>query len=136
MELNLSFGAVNYIAALVGAVFNMILGTLWYGPLFGNLWLKLIDKKKEDIEGNPLMYVFSFIAAFAAAIVLYLAVTAFGATTFIAGLLIGLIPWAGFVSTVTLTFSIFEGPKLSVWLLFVAYQFVIFCVLGGVFAVW
>ncbi len=42
----------------------------------------------------------------------------------------------GIVAAVTLTFSIFEGPPLGVWLLFVLYQLVIFAVEGGVFAVW
>ena len=127
---------VNFLAVLAGAVFNMVLGTLWYGPLFGKLWMKLIEKKKEDIESNPLLYIFSFVAAFVAGSVLYLVVVGFSATTFGAGLLAGLVVWLGFVTTVTLTFSIFEGPKLSVWLLFILYQLVIFAVLGGVFAVW
>jgi hypothetical protein len=31
---------VNWIAVALGAVFNMVIGSVWYGPLFGNLWLK------------------------------------------------------------------------------------------------
>lgn len=127
---------VNYLAVAAGAVFNMILGFLWYGPFFGKLWMKLIEKKQEDIEGNPLMYVFSFVAAFVAGIVLYLVVIGFDASNFGAGLLAGIVAWLGFVVTTTLTFSIFEGPKLSVWMLFISYQLVIFGVVGGVFAVW
>ena len=52
------------------------------------------------------------------------------------GVLTGAVVWLGFVATVTLTFSIFEGPPLKVWLLFAGYQLVIFAVEGGVFAVW
>ena len=136
MEEDMDFGSVNYIAVLLGAVLNMILGTLWYGPLFGNLWLRLINKKKEDIQGSPWLYVASFAAAFIAALALALVVQAFGNTGFFEGLITGAVVWLGFVATVTLTFSIFEGPKLSVWLLFILYQLVIFAVEGGVFAVW
>ena len=132
----MDFGSVNFIAVALGAVFNMILGTLWYGPLFGNLWLKLIGKKKEEIQGSPWLYVASFAAAFAAALALALVVGAFGYTGFFSGVLAGAVIWLGFVATVTLTFSIFEGPPLKVWLLFAAYQLVIFVVEGGVFAVW
>lgn len=71
-----------------------------------------------------------------AALVLYMIVAAFGYTTFGWGMLAGLVVWLGIAATVTLTFSIFEGPPLSVWLLFVSYQMVIFAVQGGVFAVW
>jgi hypothetical protein len=132
----MDFGSVNFVAVALGAVFNMILGTLWYGPFFGNLWLKLIGKKKEEIQGSPWLYVASFVAAFAAALTLSLVVSAFGYTGFFQGLLTGVVVWLGFVATVTLTFSIFEGPPLKVWLIFVAYQAVIFAVEGGVFAVW
>lgn len=132
----MDFGSVNYIAVVLGAVLNMILGMLWYGPLFGKLWLRLIDKKAEDIQGSPRLYVFSFVAAILAALTLALVVGAFGATGFFRGVLSGGVVWLGFVATVTLTFSIFEGPKLSVWLLFILYQLVIFMIEGGLFAVW
>mgnify|MGYP001090013640 CR=1 FL=1 len=36
------FGRVNWIAVVLGGVFSMILGFLWYGPLFGKLWLRTI----------------------------------------------------------------------------------------------
>jgi hypothetical protein len=132
----MEFGSVNYIAVVLGAVFNMILGTLWYGPFFGKLWLRLINKKQEEIEGSPWIYAASFVAAFVAALALALVVNAFGYTNFFQGLLAGAVVWFGFVATVTLTFSIFEGPPLKVWLLFAGYQLVIFLVEGGVFAVW
>ncbi len=132
----MNFGEVNYIAVVLGAVFNMILGTLWYGPLFGKTWLKLINKKQEELESKPWLYVASFVAAFISALTLALIVEAFGVTTFFAGLLVGVIVVIGIVATVTLTFSIFEGPPLGVWLLFGMYQLIIFAVEGGVFAVW
>ena len=132
----MQFGQLNYIAIALGAVLNMILGTLWYGPFFGKLWLKLIDKSKEDIESKPILYVLSFVAAFAAALVLALVVNAFGSATIWSGALAGIVLWAGMVATTTLTFSIFEGPPIKVWLLFVLYQLVIFVVEGAVFAVW
>lgn len=132
----MDFGEVNYIAVVLGGVFNMVLGPLWYGPFFGKLWLRLIGKKSEEIESKPWLFILSFIAAFIAALILALVVQAFGSTGFLSGLLAGLLVWVGFVVTVTLTYSIFEGPPLSVWLLFVGYQLVIFLVEGGVFAVW
>ena len=67
----MSFGSVDYVAVILGAVLNVVLGMLWYGPLFGNLWLKLIEKKKEDISGSPWMYVFSFVAAVVGALRLF-----------------------------------------------------------------
>ncbi len=33
---------VNYLAIIVGAVFSMILGAIWYGPIFGKKWMEII----------------------------------------------------------------------------------------------
>ena len=59
-----SFTSVNWLAVLVGTVLSMALGALWYGPLFGQYWLKLIGKTEEELESNPIMYVKTALAAF------------------------------------------------------------------------
>lgn len=30
---------INYVAVVLAAVANMILGFVWFGPLFGKLWI-------------------------------------------------------------------------------------------------
>ncbi len=32
---------INYLAVVVAAIANMVLGFLWYGSLFGKQWIKL-----------------------------------------------------------------------------------------------
>ncbi|GAB4162937.1 MAG: hypothetical protein Fur003_5770 [Candidatus Dojkabacteria bacterium] len=41
---------VNILGLLLAIVVNMVVGTLWYGPVFGNYWLKLVEKKKENMK--------------------------------------------------------------------------------------
>ena len=53
----MQFLAVNWLAVLVAAVINMVVGFLWYGPLFSGLFLRLIGKREEEIEGSPIVYV-------------------------------------------------------------------------------
>ena len=31
---------VNWLAIVAGMVANMVVGALWYGPLFGKRWMK------------------------------------------------------------------------------------------------
>ena len=57
------FVQVNWLAVLLGGVFSMILGFLWYGPLFGKLWLRAIDKKEEELKSSPAIYVLAFLGA-------------------------------------------------------------------------
>jgi hypothetical protein len=40
----------NYPAILVSAVLAMVIGAIWYGPIFGKLWLKIIGATKMDLN--------------------------------------------------------------------------------------
>lgn len=44
---------VNLLAIALAIVANMVLGMLWYGPLFGKQWMALVGKKKEQLEMKP-----------------------------------------------------------------------------------
>ena len=64
---------VNYLAVLVAGIVPMIIGALWYGPLFGKRWLVLMETTAEEIqEGfNPLKtYGVSFLLALITAFIL------------------------------------------------------------------
>lgn len=42
--------AINYWAVLVCGVVSMILGSVWYGPLFGKMWMKVIGATEMDVQ--------------------------------------------------------------------------------------
>jgi hypothetical protein len=132
----ISFDAVNWLAVVVGMFVSMVLGFLWYGPLFGKTWLRLIGKSADEIESDPMDFVKTAVAAFVAMLFLNLVVASFGADSFVNGLILGALVFLGFGATQTFVYTTFEGPKGSVWLLFNAYQIIVFAVMGGVFAIW
>jgi hypothetical protein len=41
---------INYLAILASGIIMMVLGYLWYGPLFGKPWMKLAGITKSDME--------------------------------------------------------------------------------------
>lgn len=41
---------INFLAVLVGVVLSMVLGTIWYGPLFGKKWMALNGMDLTDPE--------------------------------------------------------------------------------------
>lgn len=132
----LPLGSVNWLGVVVGMLLSMVMGTLWYGPLFGNLWMRLIGKTADELESNPLDYVKTAVAAFVAMAFLNMVVVSFGAQSFLGGLLTGALVFIGFGATQTLVYTLFEGPKETVWLLYSAYQLLVFAIMGGVFAIW
>lgn len=44
-----------YLSLLVCAVISMILGAIWYGPLFGKKWAQIIGATNHDLEARKEM---------------------------------------------------------------------------------
>ncbi len=46
---------INWWAVIGAAVFSMVLGMVWYGPLFGKAWLRIIGADALDLERRKQM---------------------------------------------------------------------------------
>jgi hypothetical protein len=46
---------VNYWAIAAGAVLSMVIGAVWYGPLFGKKWMELVGVDSADQESTKKM---------------------------------------------------------------------------------
>lgn len=42
--------SINWLAIIIATVVAMIIGSIWYGPLFGKKWLKLVKLTKKDTK--------------------------------------------------------------------------------------
>jgi hypothetical protein len=55
---------INWIAVIVAAVVNMVVGALWYSPqLFGKQWAKVLGKKVSDMGSANTGYAVTTIGA-------------------------------------------------------------------------
>ena len=126
--------AVNYVAILVAAIANMVVGYLWYSQmLFGKAWMKMMGKKDMGKKDSMLMmmaagYVSSVVMAYVLAIFIQLN----GATTPLMGAMAAFWPWLGFVATVTLGSVLWEGKSIQLWVLNAAHHLVGMAVMGAV----
>jgi hypothetical protein len=138
---------VNYWAILGAAVLSMVLGSLWYGPLFGKTWTKLMGWSKADMEKGMadksgmmknygLQLVGSLIMAFVLAHSLVFAKAYLGESGVSAGLQTGFWNWLGFVAPVTLTSVLWEGKPWKLWLLYNGYNLVYLLLAGVLLSVW
>lgn len=132
----MGFMDVNWLAVLVAAVINMVIGFLWYGPLFGETWMRMIGNSADEIEDNPAIYVITTVTALISAYSLAVIIGAMGAGTLVTGALVGAFVWIGLGATATLVYTLFEGPPTSVWSLFGAYMLVVFVLQGALLASW
>lgn len=133
---------INYLAVLVVALLGgLALGFLWYGPLFGKSWMKLIgfDQKSMDEmkkKGMGKTYALSLFASFLMAYVLAFFVNYAQATTFVAGLQVGFWAWLGFVATTMLNSVLFGKKSWKLYQIDAGYQLVSLLIMGSVLAVW
>ena len=130
------FAQVNWIAILLGGVFSMALGFVWYGPLFGKLWLRTIGKREEELKSSPLIYVFAFLAALVTSYVLAVLVSGLGVSVWWRGAVLGAVVSVGIGAASALVNGLFLGTSVSSWLIFAFYQLVLYTIEGLVFAVW
>lgn len=139
---------VNYVAVVAAAIVNMVLGFVWYGPLFGKQWVALMGWSKEKIEaGNKKMKQEgwkTYLLAFAGSLVmagvlrysLVFASSYMHASGLYAGVMTGFWMWFGFVAPVTLGAVLWEGKPWKWWVLMNGYYLVALVVTASLLSLW
>lgn len=128
---------INFWAVLVSAVVSMIIGSIWYGPLFGKKFRVAMGMDKWTLEHQAKMKKnmgFSFALQFVASLVMFTVLAFFLALTHVitdfgslggdpsslmgwqVGLHAGLLLWFGFVVPVKLGDAIWGGNWTLFWL--------------------
>ena len=132
---------INYLAVLAAAVASIVLGFLWYGPLFGKQWIKLMnfDKKKMSEMKNKGMgktYVIMVVGTLVTSYVLAHFVDYLDATNVAGALTAAFWIWLGFIATVMLGSVLWEGKPWKLYFLNVAYYLINLAVMAVVLALW
>lgn len=130
---------VNLWAVLACGVASMVIGTFWYGPLFGKQWMALMGFTEQSIEEAKkkgmgktyaLMFVGALIQAYVLAHSIAFAQSYLGLEDMRAGVEGGLWNWLGFIAPVTLGSVLWEGKSWKLWLLNNGYYIVLLQVMG------
>jgi len=135
--------SINIPAVVVAAIATMIIGSLWYGPIFGKPWAKMMGFDMEDKAAMEEMkkkakpaYFWTFLGS----IVLAIFLSAFGSTLGIAGmgegLLLGFFAWLGFVATTMLANYLFSQREFKLYLIDSLYHLLNFLVMSAIVTVW
>lgn len=133
---------VNYWAVLVSAIASMIIGSIWFGPLFGKMFMKEMgmdawskEKQEKMKKSMGLSYVAQFIASFVMFYVLAGLVGGFGHMTLGGGAMTGAVLWIGFVVPLALGDLIWGGNKKLFWLK-VGHMLVTLLAAGAIIGAW
>lgn len=132
-----SYGDLNLLAIALAAVAGIALGMLWYAPpVFGNMWMRLVGKRKEDLGKPGPAYALTTLGSILSAAALAVVLEGFGARTFTTGVGIGALVGVGFVAPVMATDHVFAGRPIPLYLLNVTYHVLSFIVMGAILGAW
>lgn len=132
---------LNYVAILVAAVLGMVIGALWYGPVFGKQWMALSKYTAEDMakakaQGMAGAYVLSFIGLFVMSFITAHVVFYANAATAFTGALFGFWMWLGYVATTLLNTVLWDKKPWGLYVLNAGHYLVVLLVMGALLALW
>lgn len=138
---------IEWSAVFVAAIATFALGSLWYGPLFGKTWMRLMGISEQQmmeakqkgmvksgmLRSYSLMFVGNIITSYVLGAVVFSSFLFFLNLGVWAGALIGFALWLGFVAPVTLGTVLWEGKSWKLWVLNNSYYLVSFVLMGFIF---
>ena len=140
MALQLFLPNVNYLAVLVAAIASMVVGFLWYGPLFGNMWKQLMNITDKDMKKMKMSPRTSMILGFITTLVISCTLAYFFIYMNISGIADALtaafLVWIGFVATVQVGAVLWENKPWKLFFLNTAHNLISLAVMAVILAVW
>ncbi len=114
---------INYWAVIVSAIASMVIGSIWYGPLFGKIFMRAIGMdqwSKERQEAQKKKMGVTYFVQFVASMVMFYALARFmhasDGLDINGGINVALWTWVGFVAPVKLGDAIWGGKMVMFWL--------------------
>jgi hypothetical protein len=136
--------AINYWAVLVAGVVVFVLGGLWYGPLFGKQWMRMMGYTAENMKGMKLsgtvamsvMAVLTLIMMYVLAHGIAFGNIATGMSGATGGMVGAFWYWLGFVVPLTASSFLWENKGWKLWAFNAAYYLVALLIAGAIIGGW
>ncbi|MEX2014489.1 MAG: DUF1761 domain-containing protein [Candidatus Saccharimonadales bacterium] len=128
--------SVSWLAIFLATLAAMVIGSVWYGPLFGKQWMKAVGLKKKDIQGGSLWPTVAMAGlALAQAVILahfiaYASNFYFDFDGWVVGALTGLWAFAGFIAPVLISNTMFSKGSTELLKINLGNQFLTLLVMG------
>jgi Protein of unknown function (DUF1761) len=134
--MHLEFSSINWLAVLLATLASFILGSLWYGPLFGKQWLRLVGLSQEQLEGTSpaSMFVPALILTFIQAS--FLAVLLPTGSGWLGGAEFGLFLGTGIVATAFGVNYVFSQHGPALWGIDAIFNVLQLTLMGVIIGAW
>ena len=133
----MDFSSVNWLAVIVCVVVAMISGFIWYHPkVFFPAWWAGIGKSGEPGNPNPIIYVFTIVAALVEALAMSFMLNVMPSGNLASGALTGFMLWLGFVAPTNLVNKLFAGHGFKVWAIEAGNHLLNLLLFGAILGAW
>jgi hypothetical protein len=114
---------INYGAIIGAAVVNVAVGALWYGPVFGRTWRRMMKFTDEDMRSMPLTPWQAMFGGVVTALIMAFVLSQI-ATQGTPALTLAFWPWIGFVAPIQAGGWLWEGKSFTLFAFNAAASFV------------
>ena len=135
MDPSVAFHHINWLAVIVAAASPFVIGSLWYGPVFGKTWMRLTGISKDTPGQNSMALTMGMTAVLNLIIATSLAFF-IGDGGWHFGLQAGFAAGFTFVAMAFGVVYLFESRPLKLWCLNAGYQTLVFTVMGTILGAW
>ncbi len=127
---------ISWLAVILASLAAFAIGGIWYGPVFGRSWARVIDVPGTELKNRnmPVVFTMSFLLSFIAAVTLEMFIGPDVTIGF--GSFAGLLAGAGWIATFTGIQYLFEKRSLAHFAINAGYSVVTLTVMGAILAVW
>lgn len=133
----IDLSAVHYGAVAVAVLSAFVLGAIWYSPkVFGNLWMKLMKFKADDIKGAGKTMALSFVLTLLMSLGLALVFQLAQVTTLGQAIVLTLIIGIGLIGTHSINEYLFDGYSFKVLAIHQGYRLLSLLLMGIVLGLW
>lgn len=124
---------------IIGAVFNMILGMLWYSNvLFAKRWMKeagITEEQVNDNTGMGKVYLLTTLFALITSYVIGFLIINMNITTILGGILVAILIWLGMSLPMVIKNWGFEGRSIPLGLINHGYELVVYLVVSILYVI-
>ena len=135
MDASVAFQHINWLAVIAAAASPFVIGSLWYGPVFGKVWMCLTGHTPGSPGQNSMGLTFGLTAVLNLIIATSLAMF-IGGGNWQFGLFAGLAAGLTFVAMALGVIYLFESRPFKLWLINGGYQVVVFTLMGTILGAW
>lgn len=135
---------INYLAVLVCAALSMVIGAVWYGPLFGKKWTEIVGANPDDLAARKEMqkramplYAIQFLITLFQVTILAFYIKGWQEAS---GLVNALWIWAAFILPTIAAGAMWNNDSAKIsWARFLiqgGYQLIVFALFGLILGMW